>query len=81
MPASLQNQWVTELNIRFFIPAIAYRKNTPIESYDVVVMSMDTAKKSPHREKIYEQDYDMIIIDEAHKLKTIKHKSMSSYKA
>ncbi|KGR77449.1 DEAD/DEAH box helicase [Ureibacillus sinduriensis] len=72
VPASLQNQWVTELNMRFFIPAVAYRKNTPIEHYDVVVMSMDTAKKSPHREKIYEQDYDMIIIDEAHKLKNHK---------
>ena len=44
-------------------------------------MSMDTAKKSPHRERIYEQDYDMIIIDEAHKLKIIKHKFMSLYKA
>lgn len=72
VPASLQNQWVTELNIRFFIPAIPYRKNTPIDQYDVVVMSMDTAKKSPHREKIYEQDYDLIIIDEAHKLKNHK---------
>ena len=72
VPASLQNQWVTELNMRFFIPAISYRKNTPIEQYDVVIMSMDTAKKSPHREKIYEQDYDIVIIDEAHKLKNHK---------
>ena len=72
VPASLQNQWVSELNIRFFIPAISYRRNTPIDQYDVVIMSMDTAKKSPHREKIYEQDYDMVIIDEAHKLKNHK---------
>lgn len=72
VPASLQNQWVTELNVRFFIPAIPYKKNTPLDHYDVVIMSMDTAKKSPHREKIYEQDYDMIIIDEAHKLKNHK---------
>ncbi|BDH61940.1 putative ATP-dependent helicase YqhH [Lysinibacillus sp. PLM2] len=72
VPASLQNQWVTELNVRFFIPAIPYKKNTPLDQYDVVVMSMDTAKKSPHREKIYEQNYDMIIIDEAHKLKNHK---------
>ncbi|MFY3793263.1 DEAD/DEAH box helicase [Ureibacillus sp. MALMAid1270] len=72
VPASLQNQWVTELNIRFYIPAIPYKKNTPLDHYDVVIMSMDTAKKSPHREKIYEQDYDMIIIDEAHKLKNSK---------
>jgi SNF2 family DNA or RNA helicase len=33
---------------------------------------MDTAKKSPHKERIYEQNYDMIIIDEAHKLKNHK---------
>ena len=63
------NQWIEELNYKFYIPAIAYKKNTPIDYYDVVVMSMDTAKKSPHKEHIYAQNYDMIIIDEAHKLK------------
>ena len=73
-PASLINQWVEELNYKFYIPAIPYKKNTPIEYYDVVVMSMDTAKKSPHKELIYAQDYDMIIIDEAHKLKNHKTK-------
>lgn len=71
-PASLINQWIEELNIKFHIPAVAYKKNCPIERYDVLIMSMDTAKKSPHRERIYEQDYDMIIIDEAHKLKNNK---------
>ncbi|KOS61327.1 ATP-dependent helicase [Lysinibacillus sp. FJAT-14222] len=71
-PASLINQWIEELNLKFHIPAIAYKKNVPIERYDVLIMSMDTAKKSPHKERIYEQDYDMIIIDEAHKLKNHK---------
>ncbi|MGE7696256.1 DEAD/DEAH box helicase [Lysinibacillus sp. NPDC094177] len=71
-PASLINQWIEELNIKFHIPAIAYKKNVPIERYDVLIMSMDTAKKSPHKERIYEQDYDMVIIDEAHKLKNHK---------
>lgn len=73
-PASLINQWIEELNYKFYIPAIPYKKNTPIEYYDVVVMSMDTAKKSPHKELIHAQDYDMIIIDEAHKLKNHKTK-------
>lgn len=72
VPASLINQWVYELNNKFFIPAIAYRKNTPLDSYDVIIMSMDTAKKSPHKEKINSQDFDLIIIDEAHKLKNHK---------
>lgn len=71
-PASLINQWIEELNSKFHIPAIAYKKNVPIERYDVLIMSMDTAKKSPHKERIYEQNYDMIIIDEAHKLKNHK---------
>ena len=76
VPASLINQWVEELNYKFYIPAIPYKKNTPIDQYDVVVMSMDTAKKSPHRERIYEQNYDMIIIDEAHKLKNHKTQNL-----
>jgi len=71
-PASLINQWIEELNSKFHIPAVAYKKNCPIERYDVLIMSMDTAKKSPHKERIYEQEYDMIIIDEAHKLKNNK---------
>ncbi|MEQ6357208.1 SNF2-related protein [Lysinibacillus sp. M3] len=71
-PASLINQWIEELNSKFHIPAIAYKKNVSIERYDVLIMSMDTAKKSPHKERIYEQNYDMIIIDEAHKLKNHK---------
>lgn len=73
-PASLINQWVEELHYKFYIPAVAYKKNTPLEHCEVVVLSMDTAKKSPHRELIFAQDYDMIIIDEAHKLKNHKTK-------
>lgn len=74
-PASLINQWVQELNHKFYIPAIAYRKNYGLDHYSVVVMSMDMAKRSPHKEHIYEQDYDLIIIDEAHKLKNHKTKN------
>lgn len=44
-PASLINQWIEELNQKFHIPAVAYKKNCPIERYDIVIMSMDTAKK------------------------------------
>ena len=42
---------------------------------DVVVSSIDTAKRNPHREIIYKQEYDLIIIDEAHKLKNNKTKN------
>ncbi|MER2260526.1 MAG: SNF2-related protein [Psychrobacillus sp.] len=73
-PASLINQWVEEMNFKFHIPAIAYKKSYSLDHNDIVIMSMDTAKKSPHKELIYAQNYDMIIIDEAHKLKNHKTK-------
>lgn len=74
-PSSLITQWVSELNQKFYIPAVQHKKQYILEQADVVVTSIDTAKRSPHREIIYNQDYDMIIIDEAHKLKNSKTKN------
>jgi SNF2 family DNA or RNA helicase len=75
VPASLVSQWVQELNQKFFIPAIPQKKAYVWERCDVVVSSLDTAKREPHRNIIYEQDYDMIVIDEAHKLKNRQTKN------
>jgi SNF2 family DNA or RNA helicase len=75
VPASLVTQWAFELNTKFFIPAMTQRKSYIWEQADVVVSSIDTAKRSPHREIIFKQDYDLIIIDEAHKLKNNKTKN------
>lgn len=72
VPASLVNQWVSELTEKFYIPAIAFRKNYPWDQCDVMVSSIDTAKRSPHREEILKIDYDLVLIDEAHKLKNHK---------
>ena len=43
---------------------------------DIVVASMDTAKRDPHQEILLNEEYDMLIIDEAHKL---KNKKTSNY--
>ncbi|MEK3853177.1 DEAD/DEAH box helicase [Cytobacillus sp. FSL H8-0458] len=75
VPASLVSQWAMELNSKFFIPAVAQRKSYVWEQCDVVVSSIDTAKRNPHRDIIYSLDYDLIIIDEAHKLKNNKTKN------
>ncbi|MFD2446036.1 DEAD/DEAH box helicase [Bacillus sp. CGMCC 1.16607] len=75
VPASLVTQWAFELNTKFFIPAMTQRKSYVWEQADVVVSSIDTAKRNPHREIIFKQDYDLIIIDEAHKLKNNKTKN------
>nr|WP_318538984.1 SNF2-related protein [Terribacillus saccharophilus] len=75
VPASLVNQWVNELNSKFHIPAASQRKQYIWEHYDVIVSSIDLAKRSPHREIILEQDYDFVLIDEAHKLKNSQTKN------
>ncbi|MBB6444899.1 DEAD/DEAH box helicase [Bacillus benzoevorans] len=75
VPASLVTQWASELNSKFYIPAVAQRKSYVWEQCDVVISSIDTAKRSPHRDIIYSLDYDLVIIDEAHKLKNNKTKN------
>src|SRR5699024_7742241 len=81
VPASLVNQWVTELNQKFYIPAIAHRKNYAWDQYDIIISSIDTAKRSPHREAILDLDYDFLLIDEAHKLKNHKTKNYAFVRA
>lgn len=71
VPASLVLQWVRELNYKFSIPAVAQKKSYQWHS-DIIVASMDTAKRAPHKETVMEQQYDMLIVDEAHKLKNCK---------
>lgn len=71
VPASLVLQWVRELNAKFGIAAIAQKKTYSWGSA-IVVASMDTAKRDPHKEMLLANEYDMLIIDEAHKLKNKK---------
>ncbi|WP_202077975.1 DEAD/DEAH box helicase [Caldalkalibacillus salinus] len=75
VPASLVIQWTRELTQKFAIPAMAQKKEYMWKQYDILVASMDTAKRPPHRDHVLEQDYDMIIVDEAHKLKNSKSKN------
>ncbi|EOR21680.1 DEAD/DEAH box helicase [Cytobacillus oceanisediminis] len=75
VPASLVTQWAFELNSKFYIPAMVQRKSYVWEQCDIVVSSIDTAKRQPHRDIIYNLDYDLVIIDEAHKLKNNKTKN------
>ncbi|MCM3080249.1 DEAD/DEAH box helicase [Brevibacillus invocatus] len=69
VPASLVIQWTKELNQKFGIPAVAQKKEYMWRQHDVVVASIDTAKRDPHRRHVTDIEYDMLIIDEAHKLK------------
>jgi len=72
VPASLVLQWTRELNEKFGISAFAQRNEWSWSTYDVLVASMDTTKREPHRTAVLSQQYDLVIVDEAHKLKNSK---------
>lgn len=75
-PASLVNQWIQELNEKFFIQAASPRKKQAAwKDWDITVTSIDMAKRQGHAETILSIPYDFIIIDEAHKLKNHQTKN------
>ncbi|MFC7060610.1 DEAD/DEAH box helicase [Halobacillus seohaensis] len=75
-PASLVNQWTQELSEKFFIQAASPRKkHADWKHWDVTVTSIDMAKRDNHKEDILSISYDLIIIDEAHKLKNHQTKN------
>ncbi|MFD1426540.1 DEAD/DEAH box helicase [Kroppenstedtia sanguinis] len=75
VPSSLVLQWTRELNQKFQIPATAQKKEWMWDKFDILVASIDTAKRDPHRAKVLGRHYDMLIIDEAHKLKNRRTKN------
>lgn len=81
VPASLVSQWIKELNEKFYIPVMEYRKNYAWDEYPFYVTSIDLAKREPHRQALLDMEFDMVIIDEAHKLKnhkTVNHSFVRS---
>jgi SNF2 family DNA or RNA helicase len=68
-PPGLVWQWYYELMEKFDITAGIQRTQWDWEYADILIASLDTAKREPHASIITSIPYDMIIIDEAHKLK------------
>lgn len=68
-PSSLCYQWYNELREKFLITPWLQRTDKDWERAPILIASLDTAKRSPHREIVLSQEYDMLIVDEAHKLK------------
>ncbi|WP_101844271.1 DEAD/DEAH box helicase [Halobacillus sp. Marseille-P3879] len=80
-PASLVNQWMQELSEKFYIQAASPRKkHADWKHWDITVTSIDMAKREQHKEEILSISYDMIIIDEAHKLKNHQTKNFQFVK-
>ena len=68
-PAGLVWQWFRELKEKFNLSCGMQRSEYDWERTDLLIASIDTAKRSPHREIIQRLHYDILVVDEAHKLK------------
>ncbi|NLK08117.1 MAG: DEAD/DEAH box helicase family protein [Firmicutes bacterium] len=68
-PASLSRQWFYEMREKFRIPVVMQRSQYDWLRHECIVASIDTAKRQPHAAEILSQDWDMLIVDEAHRLK------------
>jgi SNF2 family DNA or RNA helicase len=75
-PPSLVQQWENEMKRKFnqdFIktddPDFKKMGEDSWSHYNKVIASLATAKRKQHREQIFKEDYDLIIVDEAHHLR------------
>ncbi|HEU4764990.1 MAG TPA: SNF2-related protein [Candidatus Eisenbacteria bacterium] len=72
VPASLVEQWDQELRRKFDLEFAILKHGTPWWEEPLLLASMDTAKLLRHREKVAAASFDLVIVDEAHRLKNQK---------
>ena len=73
VPASLGFQWTEEMVNKFNIKDIFFnRKGRGWQYFDYQIASLDKAKRERHARYLKEIAFDMVIVDEAHKLKNRK---------
>ncbi|MDN5279792.1 MAG: hypothetical protein PWR01_3757 [Clostridiales bacterium] len=74
-PASLITQWQQELKTKFDLSFKNHLEINDWEESDLVIASLDTAKSSKNENTVQRIKYDLLIVDEAHKLKNKKTKN------
>jgi SNF2 family DNA or RNA helicase len=75
-PPSLIEQWQAEMRRKFSLdlvshdaPAFRERGVQAWNEHDLIIASLHTAKREPHRSAILARKWDLVIIDEAHHLR------------
>jgi len=74
-PASLITQWQQELKTKFDLSFKNHLEISDWEDSDMVIASLDTAKSQKNQSSVQKIKYDLLIVDEAHKLKNRKTKN------
>ncbi|RKQ88763.1 DEAD/DEAH box helicase [Brockia lithotrophica] len=72
VPASLALQWQRELAEKFSLYFPIAAKPHTLEHEPRFIASLDFAKRSPYREILLARTFDLVVVDEAHKLKNPK---------
>ena len=68
-PASLTAQWREELESKFALPFAVVRAPADWERHPLLIASIDTAKRPPHALAAQSRPWDLVIVDEAHRLR------------
>jgi len=74
VPSPLMAQWQQELRTKFaedfsILTGDALRKKSPFASGSQFLVSVDLAKDERYRELFLEQQFDLVVFDEAHRLR------------
>src|SRR5437763_16327159 len=68
-PASLTGQWREEMESKFDLPFAVLRSLGDWEDRPYLIASIDLAKRGLHRSAAQSRPWDLVIVDEAHRLK------------
>ncbi len=68
-PVSLMTQWREELRHKFDLPFQVHSRGQRWDAYPWTIASLDTAKTEKNREDIEAAGFDILVVDEAHRLR------------
>jgi superfamily II DNA or RNA helicase len=68
-PVSLMSQWREELRHKFDLPFEIRTRGEGWDAHPFLIASVDTAKTERNRDEIGSAGYDLLVVDEAHRLR------------
>lgn len=74
VPAGLVQQWWEELDRKFGLPCVAQGSETwrrmpdPLQA-PIVILSLASARRAPLKDRLAAASWDLVLVDEAHRLK------------
>lgn len=68
-PSALTAQWREEMEAKFSLSFAVLRSLRDWERQPLLIASLDTAKREAHRQAAQARSWDLVIVDEAHRLK------------